>query len=828
MKTSIVVGVVAVVVVVSCPFAVAVSPTAEEMAQAQRWVAAKFQGVVDKRALEPGLHVLANYTPVQMNLRRGKPMLIVDKPYTRGLYCHAASKVVVRLPGAGKSFTAVVGVDSNDQTRPGRGSIVFSVTAGGQCVFKSPLMREGMAGVPVQVDLSGAKEFVLEVSDGGDGIACDQADWADAKVSLADGKELWLGDMNITHGQKGGYDVDPFFSFTYGGQPSSQFIGSWKLERGSNDLDAHRTQHTLTYTDPRTALVVRCVGVAWKAYPTVEWTLYFKNGGQTDTPILESLQAMDTVFERGSEGEFLLHHHIGDKCTLDSFAPVQTVLGPNASKRFVPAGGRPSNGEWPYYNLEFPQEKEGLILAIGWPGQWASQFTRDAGTGLRIVAGQELTRFTLHPGEEVRTPLMVVQFYKGEWLRAQNIWRRWMFDHNFPSDHGKSFSPKLGAASVQYYGFNCNQSGDIEFIDAFLKKGVPLNYWWMDAGWYKHDGVGWPKVGTWEVDDKRFPGGLKAISDHCHAHGIELLVWFEVERVHGDTWLTKNHPEWVHGGAGGGLLKMDEPAVVRWVTDHIDKIISKEGIDFYRSDFNIDPLNYWRGNDAKDRQGITEIRYVEGYLAYWDELRRRHPGMPIDSCASGGRRNDLETMRRSVPLLRTDFEGNPEGNQCHTYGFGLWLPYSNGVHNWHESPYNFRSSIAPFIQRNWDVRKPDFNVELAKKFLSQWRAVVDYYFGDFHPLSEYSTADSVWMAWQFDRPDLAAGLIQAFRRPNSPYVSAQYKLRSLEADAQYVVAEVDADRSRQITGRELMETGLLITIPERPGAALITYKKAAK
>jgi alpha-galactosidase len=223
----------------------------------------------------------------------------------------------------------------------------------------------------------------------------------------------------------------------------------------------------------------------------------------------------------------------------------------------------------------------------------------------------------------------------------------------------------------------------------------------------------------------------------------------------------------------------------------------------------------------------TEIRYVEGFLSYWDELRRRHPGMLIDSCASGGRRDDLETMRRAVPLLRTDFEGNPEGNQCHTYGFGLWLPYFDAVHNWHPSPYSFRSSIAPFLQRNWDARSKQFNPELARRFVAQWRAVVDYYFGDFYPLSEYSTADNVWMAWQFDRPDRAAGLIQAFRRPNCRSVSARYKVLGLDPDARYVVSDLDADQPHLMTGRELMEAGLSIAVREKPGAALLTYRKAS-
>jgi alpha-galactosidase len=825
MNKRITLGIALAVVAILSPGSRAVAPAPGELAEARRWVAAKLLGHVEKKVPQVGLEVLANLNAVQLNARNGKPLLIGEQPFQRGLYCHAHSKVVVRLPGPGKTFTARVGVDSNDQTRPGRGSIVFSVIVGTGKKFQSAILREAMPAVPVRVDLDGAREFVLEVSDGGDGIGCDQADWADAKVTLSDGRTIWLADMDLVDRREPALDTKPFYSFVYDGQPSAQFLGAWNLKREVKEIDSGRTKYTLTYTDPKPGLKVRCEAVAWKDFPLVEWTMYFKNQGHKDTPLLESIQALDAIFRRGPEGEFLLHHHLGDRCTIDSFAPLQTILGPKDSRRFAPAGGRPTSEAWPYYNLERPQENRGIIVAIGWPGQWAAQFSREGDQGLRVTGGQELTRFKLHPGEEIRTPLIALQFYKGDWLRGQNLWRRWLLDHNLPKDHGKPLSAKLGAASVQYYGFNCTQSGDIDFIDRFVVNGLPLDYWWMDAGWYKHGGAGWPKVGTWEVDDQRFPGGIKAVADHCHPRGIQVIVWFEVERVHPDTWITRNHPEWIHGGARGGLLKMDEPAVVRWITNHVDKLITTQGIDLYRSDFNIDPLPYWRAADARDRQGITEIRYIQGYLAYWDELQRRHPGMLIDSCASGGRRNDLETLRRAVPLLRSDFEGNPEGNQCHTYGFGLWIPYFNAVHNWSPSPYNFRSCIAPFVQRNWDVRNKEFNFNLAKKFLGQWRGAADFYFGDFYPLSTHSTAEDVLMAWQFDRPDLSAGVIQAFRRRECPYVTAQFRLRGLEPDAPYVVSDLDSDQLRQMTGRELMDKGLLITLPDRPSAALITYKK---
>ena len=134
-----------------------VDVTPEEQAAARGWIAAKFEGTVPAGPRGPGLLVLANHDPVLKNTRgEGRPLTIAKTAYDRGLYCHAVSHVVVRLPGPGKTFTAVVGVDSNPQTIGGRGSVVFSVSVGGKPAFRSEVLREGMAGVPVNVELGGA------------------------------------------------------------------------------------------------------------------------------------------------------------------------------------------------------------------------------------------------------------------------------------------------------------------------------------------------------------------------------------------------------------------------------------------------------------------------------------------------------------------------------------------------------------------------------------------------------------------------------------------------------------------------------------------------
>ncbi len=189
------------VICISAPLQ-AVTPTAEDLARANQWAADNFKpaGKLSETALEPpaaskpGLVVLANHDGVLFNGRPdGRPLKIAETEFRRGLLCHAVSKILVRLPGPGKTFTSAVGVDTN----AGGGSIIFSVAVGGKESFRSEVMHCGQRGVPVSVDLAGASEFTIAVDDAGDGISSDHANWADAKATLADGREVWLSELPV-------------------------------------------------------------------------------------------------------------------------------------------------------------------------------------------------------------------------------------------------------------------------------------------------------------------------------------------------------------------------------------------------------------------------------------------------------------------------------------------------------------------------------------------------------------------------------------------------------------------------------------------------------
>lgn len=630
------------------------------------------------------------------------------------------------------------------------------------------------------------------------------------------------------------HDALPF-SFTFGGRGSAELLAAWPGRIERRKIDAARREITRTWQDPATGLQIRYVAIEYNDYPVVEWTVYCKNTGTNDTPILENVQGLDVSFERSAKGEFVLHTIKGDYCTSDSYEPIARTLSAGSVTKFAPAGsGKSSDGPegWPYDNVQFSDG--GVILATGWPGQWASSFTRDDARHLRIQAGQQLTHLLLKPGEEIRTPLIALLFWKGDDLtRAQNLWRRWYMAHVIPKVNGRS---QPAVAQIQVDG---GVNGGA-YVQKFLDAGIHVDLCWRDAGgdaaacWfptgagpYHVPGMAWLNSGTWDIDPSKYPQGFKPFTDWIHARHMQFVLWFEPERV-GDpnSWLGKNHPEWMLPGTShGALLDEGNPTARQWLTDHVDGMIKSQGLDWYREDMNGGgPLPAWRRHDAPDRQGITENFYVQGHLAYWDELRRRNPGLRIDSCASGGRRNDLETMRRAVPLLRSDFQfptmiGVVEGNQGQTYGLSSWLPFQ-GTGSYLYDSYSARSFyLASFGMGGLTAE----NTAAQKKAYNECAKIAPLMLADYYPLTPYSLETNRWIAWQFNRPEQGDGEVQAFRRGQCAESTMIFHLSGLDPAARYEITNFDAAGTTQISGGELMKHGLTVKIEDKPGSAIVTY-----
>jgi alpha-galactosidase len=816
------------------PHVWSVAPSQSEFDASRRWAGYAFGSAKESTATAyiKILYEDAPDTVTRGRSWRGTPFTLGNRTYSHGLAFNATKHILIHTGKPAERLVAKVGLENNDDTRRGaamgNGSVTFHVRVGEKEVFASPAMRLKDDPVAVNVPLQGAKEFEIRVGDAGDGRGWDQALWAEASVFLQDGTSIRLQDLpwaeSMAHNPYG-------LSFLYGGQPSVSLLGRWKRESSDERLDAQRLQRRITYTDSKTGLEVRAEAVLFSDFPAVEWVVYLKNTGQTDTPILESIQPLDTVVTLPGSGDPVLHWARGAVASFDDFAPQEARLKPGAKIRLQPGGGRSSNEVLPFFNLA--GNKGGVIAAIGWSGEWAAEFLGDPRRNVFLKCGMARTHLLLRPGEQIRTPRMLLLFYEGDRWRGQNLLRQFLLTHHRPRRNGQ---PLVAPITCGNWG-GTRAEVHLDNIRKIIRHNLPIEYYWIDAEWFgQMGGAGsWAvNVGNWQVKKDLYPEGFRPISLALRQSGRELLLWFEPERVFkGTPWYNEHHHWLMDRGGDSCLLNLGNPEARPFLTDFISARIEEFGLGCYRQDFNMAPLPYWMAADPPDRQGIAEIRHVEGLYAFWDELLRRYPYLIIDNCASGGRRIDLETVGRATAFWRTDGPRDPIAHQCHTYGLLPWVPLSATSQDRAGDNYEFRSSMCSGLCLNWWVsgdapteRIPEnFPFDWGRLTLDQYLSLRKFFYGDFYPLTGYSQAADVWMAYQLDRADLGEGLVVALKRPQSPYRSARFVLKGLEEKAAYAVRNLDTNDQKTYGGEALATEGLEVLLKANPDSALFLYQR---
>ncbi len=626
----------------------------------------------------------------------------------------------------------------------------------------------------------------------------------------------------------------PPFSFMYDGKYSSEFIARWNYSEETKKTDNNVTEHIYKYDDPQTKLSVCCTLKVFNDFPVAEWVVKFKNNSNDSTPVITEIKTSDIQFIWKNKKSYVLHAAKGSNMNISDFAPKEMTLNHNTDVTFGPSQGRSSDTEFmPFFNID--ADDEGVIAAIGWSGRWTANVKRDSSDVISLSAGLKNAHFKMLPGEELRIPSIALLFWQGNnKMTGYNIFRKFILAHHTPQKDGKPLTLPF-AEGLGYGGpspcneYSCaTESYVIGCIERLEQFGLNTEVGWIDAGWYDgSEQTWWCGAGNWTINKKNFPNGFKPISDALKKHGMGFIVWFEPERVYQGTKIDKEHPEWLLKlkNNSSSLFNLGNPEARKWLTDYISDMIDKEGITMYRQDFNFDPLPYWTANDTPDRQGISEIKHVEGLYAYWDELLARHPGLLIDNCASGGRRIDLETISRSAALWRSDYSSDAKGSQCQTYGLNFYVPCS-GTGNINYTPYYFRSTMSSALVISWDVNKGDFSTAQAQASIEEYKRLRPYFYGDYYPLTEYSTGADAWMAYQFNREDYKDGIILAFRREQSAVPSINVKLQGLLPDKQYEVYFEDYEIKITETGKKLAEEGIDIKISQAPGSLLISYKQS--
>lgn len=178
----------------------------------------------------------------------------------------------------------------------------------------------------------------------------------------------------------------------------------------------------------------------------------------------------------------------------------------------------------------------------------------------------------------------------------------------------------------------------------------------LDDGWFRGRRSDAAGLGDWVVDEEVWPGGLHPLVDVVRSSGMQFGLWVEPEMTNLDSDLARTHPEWLLQDAAAGartwrnqyVLDVAHPAVFDHLLTALSDLVTEYRLDFIKWDQNRDLI------DARHDGRATTHRQTVAVYALLDELRRRHPGLEIESCASGGARVDLGILERTDRVWASD------------------------------------------------------------------------------------------------------------------------------------------------------------------------------
>jgi alpha-galactosidase len=241
-------------------------------------------------------------------------------------------------------------------------------------------------------------------------------------------------------------------------------------------------------------------------------------------------------------------------------------------------------------------------------------------------------------------------------------------------------------------------------------------------------------------------------------------------------------------------------------------MMDRNGADMYREDNNCYPAECWSNADEAEgagRKGVTENKAVVAHYRLWDMIigfcGKNGKDTFVDSCASGGGRNDIESMRRGLPLLRSDSDRTTTSLRLSmTTSFNKWIPFCGCASVEQENQldpdgkrdkYIFRASYNAIfhLSAQW-TQNPDTDFDMIRFGFNEWKSVRDYMLKDFYVLTPWRPESdrTGWTSYVYHDPETDCGVLFAFRMEDCEIPSYEAKLTML--DAGYVYELTDADR----------------------------------
>ncbi len=810
----------------------------------------------------------------------GKPITLQGKQY-KGVGTHAESKMLIKLDGKGNRFRALVGVDD---AAGGPGTVMFRVVGDGKELFNSGIMKCGDRPKKIDVKLKGINKLMLEALPTADGKNFDHADWADAEITMDEGKPLAIPDCELVtvstegldlvfrvdkngnffqqyFGERGGFEkifaggtpkdqayptINSNSEFTYWGEPALHVLHA----------DGHMST-VLKYQGVKTEEVSPGVWLTRVTLKDPNYEFYtdlcFQSFGKTD------------VIQQWSE----IYHQEGKPVTLKNFASAALAFhsreywltqftGEWANEFRVDElklekgskvlenkwGITSSNGRQQHFMISLdgkPSENAGRVVAasLAWSGNYKLQFEVDGQGRLTALAGMNpwASDYTLEAGKRFVTPRLIYTYSASGKGQASRNLHHWAIEYGIRD--GKTPLRTI-FNNWEATGMNTADSKIVPFFKPAHDLGFEL--FLLDDGWF-----GLPNkarvLGEWEPTPVMHPNGLKVLVTEAGKAGIDFGLWVEMEMANPDARLVKEHPEWLlcepkrekHLQRGQYVLDLSNPEVQKFCIEAFDKILrDNPGISFVKWDCNSpfhNPYSHYLGNN----QQHLWIEYTQGLYHIFSEVVRLQPNLQMMLCSAGGARSDYGSMRYFHEFWASD-NTTPLSRVYIQWGYSHIFPSKTvGAHVTHmgNQPFKFAFDVAMSGCLGMDADPTKMNEEekkITKRSVELYKTRLrnTVQFGDLYRLlSPYETSRASLMYVEPEKKAKAVLFVYQVRDAGEDCV---VRLEGLDAGKQYRVEEVNIDspekaacreNGKMISGEELMKQGLTFSCKKRFDSAVV-------
>jgi alpha-galactosidase len=499
----------------------------------------------------------------------------------------------------------------------------------------------------------------------------------------------------------------------------------------------------------------------------------------------------------------------------------------------------------PYIALR--AEADTYLCQIFWSGNWRLQVEPKRDFVL-LSGGLNDWRFRhrLAPGESLELPTVLVGRVDGSLNTAtQRL-------HDFRRARAPNPERPIPVQFNSWYPYLGEPTAQLLLPLVPIAKRIGCEAFVVDAGWYRTDegesDADWKqRTGDWRTSRKRFPKGLREVSEACHVQGLLFGLWFEPEVISGSSTIRREHPEWLHHLDGQpapaderAVLNLGVPEAWAHVFERLTRILGLIAVDWMKWDFNADlGAGGWApGLPSELTRSDPLVAHYRGLYRLQDAIRAAFPDLILEMCAGGGGRMDGEILSHAHVNWMSDQSGAVRKLAMH---FGTQLAHpamtcNDWLIDWPGSQGGQFGQIDPASLVDWrgdlafrlrvamlgtfgisapiDAWSPDDIAMTAAHldlYVTKVRPLIHR--GDQYDLTIAPRPDgnSDWAAIWYAAKDGRSGVLFAFRLAGSQGTRA-FRLPGLKKEARYHVGFGTGETVVR-TGAEL-SAGLQIALTE--------------